>query len=150
MRKEIREDTAKKSVYPNRLIIPMAGSVDAMHVKCFEPTGKWSKKRECPHYISTDWPPKLGLVAVKIQSASNLPRKKGIRVVVGQDKPGMLEFVSFGLALELMSPSFYRSVRQCSCGSASLQNKCDKEQGESCLAWGGTLVKWKSKRPSWP
>ncbi len=65
-RRELRDDTAKKCVYPNRLIIPMVGSVDAMQVKCFEPTG---------------------LVAVKILSATGLPRKNGIRKMVGQDKP---------------------------------------------------------------
>ena len=62
-RREIRDDTAKKCVYPNRLIIPMSGSVDPMQIKCFEPTG---------------------LVAVKILNASGLPRKKGIRTMVGQ------------------------------------------------------------------
>lgn len=66
VRREIRDDTAKKCVYPNRLIIPMSSSVDPMHVKCFEPTG---------------------LVAVKVISAAGLPRKKGLRVMVGQDKP---------------------------------------------------------------
>jgi Ca2+-dependent lipid-binding protein len=44
----------------------MSGSVDPMQIKCFEPTG---------------------LVAVKVHNANGLPRKKGIRVMVGQDKP---------------------------------------------------------------
>jgi hypothetical protein len=62
-RRELRDDTAKKCVYPNRLIIPMSGSVDPMQIKCFEPTG---------------------LVAVKVLSAAGLAKKKGIRTIVGQ------------------------------------------------------------------
>ena len=63
----MEEDIAEKIVYPNKVIIPFASSaMDPMAIKCFDP---------------------VGALGVRILRASGLPRKGGLRSLIGQDKP---------------------------------------------------------------
>lgn len=65
--KSLEEDIAEKIVYPNKVIIPFASSaMDPMAIKCFDP---------------------VGALGVRVLRASGLPRKGGLRSLIGQDKP---------------------------------------------------------------
>ena len=67
IRKSLDEDISKRIVYPNKVLIPMAGSaMDPMAVKAFEP---------------------MGALGVRMVRGSGLPKKSGLRTLIGQDKP---------------------------------------------------------------
>ena len=61
------EDISKKVVYPNKIMIPMNSSaIDPMEAKCFDP---------------------VGIFGVNVLRAAGLPRERGLRSLIGQDKP---------------------------------------------------------------
>jgi len=67
IRKSLDEDISKRIVYPNKVLIPMAGSaMDPMAVKAFEP---------------------MGALGVRMVRGSGLPKKSGMRTLIGQHKP---------------------------------------------------------------
>ena len=74
IRAAIVKDAAKQCVFPNKVVVPTS-SADPMAVKCFDPTG---------------------LVAIKVVGANGLPRKKGFRSLIGQDKPDTYVKVRLG------------------------------------------------------
>lgn len=78
MRKAIQDDTANRCVYPNRLIMPLSDSLDAMAIKSFEPTG---------------------ILRVQLLRATGLPKKGGIRSLIGQDKPDAYGKIRLGANL---------------------------------------------------
>ena len=70
------EDIAEKIVYPNKIFIPLASAaMDPMDVKCFDP---------------------VGVFGVKVLRASGLPKKGGLRTLIGQDKPDAYAKVCLG------------------------------------------------------
>lgn len=70
------EDIAEKFVYPNKIIIPLATSaMDPMAVKCFNP---------------------VGALGVRVLRASGLPKKGGLRSLIGQGKPDAYAKVRVG------------------------------------------------------
>ena len=70
------EDISKKVVYPNKIMIPMTSSaIDPMDIKCFDP---------------------VAVLGVRILRASGLPRKRGLRSLIGQDKPDAYAKVRVG------------------------------------------------------
>lgn len=77
IRRDLMEDIGERIVFPNRITIPtvVGSEVDPITYKCFDPTG---------------------ILMVKVASASGLPRKKGIRTLVGQDKPDTYVKVRLG------------------------------------------------------
>lgn len=75
IKKNLRKDMAEKCVYPNKVIIPLSQSCDAMAVKCLEPRG---------------------ILFVHLNGASNLPSKGGMRKLIGQSDPDGYAKVSFG------------------------------------------------------
>ena len=61
------EDISKKVVYPNKIMIPINSSaIDPMEAKCFDP---------------------VGIFGVNVLRAAGLPRERGLRSLIGQDKP---------------------------------------------------------------
>ncbi|XP_040575394.1 extended synaptotagmin-2 [Lepeophtheirus salmonis] len=75
VRKELYESINKKIVYPNRITIPLSNNVDPMKYRAFTP---------------------IGMVAVKLLSAHNLPKKGGIRSLVGQGSPDTYAEICLG------------------------------------------------------
>ncbi|CAB4070495.1 unnamed protein product [Lepeophtheirus salmonis] len=75
VRKELYEDMNKKIVYPNRITIPLSNNVDPMKFRSFAP---------------------LGMLAVKLLRAKDLPSKGGIRSLVGQGSPDAYAKVCLG------------------------------------------------------
>lgn len=73
------EDIAKKVVYPNKIVIPMSSSsMDPMAVKCFDP---------------------VGALGVRLLRASGLPKKGGLRSLIGQDKPDAYAKIRVGATM---------------------------------------------------
>ena len=73
--KELNEDINKKCVFPNYFKMPLSDEVDIEEVKSVEP--------------------KM-LLIVDLLSAEDLPKKGGLRSLVGQDKPDPYAKISLG------------------------------------------------------
>ena len=66
-------------MYPNKVMIPMSGSaMDPMAVKCFEP---------------------MGAFGVRVLRATGLPKKGGLRTLIGQAKPDAYAKVRVGATM---------------------------------------------------
>jgi len=79
IKKQIKEDLLKdlnkQAVFPNRITIPLSSSAD-------------------PQLI---WQPQMtGILGVKLKSVKGLPRRGGVRRLVGQDKPDVYGIVGLG------------------------------------------------------
>jgi len=77
IKKNLRKEMGESCVYPNKIIIPLSQSCDAMAVKCLEPRG---------------------ILFVHLKGASNLPSKGGMRKMFGQADPDGYAKVCFGAA----------------------------------------------------
>lgn len=75
IRNAIVKDASKAIVFPNKIFVPTSSGEDPMSIRCFDPTG---------------------VVAIKVNSGSGLPRKGGLRSLVGQDKPDTYVVVKSG------------------------------------------------------
>ena len=63
-------------MYPNAVVIPMSSSaMDPMAVKCFDP---------------------MGALGVRVLRANGLPKKGGLRTLIGQHKPDAYAKISVG------------------------------------------------------
>ena len=79
IRKSLDEDIAKRIVYPNKILIPMTGSaMDPMAVKAFEP---------------------MGALGVRMLRGSGLPKKSGLRTLIGQHKPDAYAKIKVGATM---------------------------------------------------
>jgi len=79
IRKSLDEDIAKRIVYPNKILIPMTGSaMDPMAVKAFEP---------------------MGALGVRMLRGSGLPKKSGLRTLIGQHKPDAYAKIRVGATM---------------------------------------------------
>lgn len=77
IKKNLRKEMGESCVYPNKIIIPLSQSCDAMAVNCLEPRG---------------------ILFVHLNGASNLPSKGGMRKMFGQADPDGYAKVHFGAA----------------------------------------------------
>jgi len=66
IRKAVVKDAGEAIVYPNKVFIPTSKGEDPMLTRCLDPKG---------------------VLALKVNSGSGLPKKGGLRSLVGQDKP---------------------------------------------------------------
>jgi len=75
IKEDLLEDLGKQAVYPNRITIPLSWTAD-------------------PQMI---WQPQLsGILGVKLKSVKGLPRRGGVRRLVGQDKPDVYAKLGVG------------------------------------------------------
>jgi len=72
---ELMEDLNKQAVYPNRVTIPLSWTADPQMV----------------------WQPQVsGILGIKLKSVKGLPRRGGMRKLVGQDKPDVYGTIGLG------------------------------------------------------
>jgi len=79
IKKKIKEDLLgdlnKQAVYPHRITIPLSWTADPMQI----------------------WQPQMtGILGVKLKSVRGLPRRGGMRRLVGQDKPDVYGIIGLG------------------------------------------------------
>merc|ERR1719244_30294 len=75
IKEDLLKDLSKQAVYPNRVTIPLSWTAD-------------------PQMI---WQPQLsGILGVKLKSVKGLPRRGGVRRLVGQDKPDVYAMLGVG------------------------------------------------------
>ncbi|XP_023332371.1 extended synaptotagmin-3 [Eurytemora carolleeae] len=75
IKEDLLEDLNKHAVYPNRITIPLSWTAD-------------------PQMI---WQPQIsGILGVKLRSVKGLPRRGGVRKLVGQDKPDVFGILGVG------------------------------------------------------
>jgi len=71
----LMEDLNKQAVYPNRVTIPLSWTADPQMV----------------------WQPQVsGILSIKLKSVKGLPRRGGMRKLVGQDKPDVYGIIGLG------------------------------------------------------
>jgi len=75
IRNAIVKDASKAIVFPNKIFVPTSSGEDPMSIRCLDP---------------------IGVVAVKVNSACGLPRKGGLRSLVGQDEPDTYVVIKSG------------------------------------------------------
>jgi len=75
IKEDLLKDLSKQAVYPNRVTIPLSWTAD-------------------PQLI---WQPQIsGILGVKLKSVKGLPRRGGVRRLVGQDKPDVYGVIGLG------------------------------------------------------
>jgi len=75
IKEELTEDLEKQAVFPNRITIPLSWTADPQQI----------------------WQPQMtGILGVKLKSVKGLPRRGGIRKLVGQDKPDVYGVIGLG------------------------------------------------------